>query len=164
MTLPPSWRSSSARAAAKRPRRRHRPWRFSRGSDGNGTPQARGERSLSMHSRHDRWIAVAMIAPSVVLLAIFVYGFIGQTVYVSLTDWGAGAALAAAPKLLLVGLDNYKGLFTGFLDVRFRQDMVNMVVLTLLFVGGCLGVGLLLATLVDQRIRGEGFFRTLFLF
>lgn len=117
-----------------------------------------------MHSRHDRWIAVAMIAPSVVLLAIFVYGFIGQTVYVSLTDWGAGAALAAAPKLLLVGLDNYKGLFTGFLDVRFRQDMVNMVVLTLLFVGGCLGVGLLLATLVDQRIRGEGFFRTLFLF
>lgn len=117
-----------------------------------------------MKSRQDRLIAVAMIAPSLVLLAIFVYGFIGQTLYVSVSDWGRGAALAVNPELSIIGFDNFRDLFTGFLDVRFRQDVVNMLVFSLLFVGGCLIVGLVLATLLEQGIRGEGFFRTVFLF
>lgn len=117
-----------------------------------------------MKSRQDRLIAVAMITPSFVLLAIFVYGFIGQTLYVSMSDWGRGAALALEPQLSFIGLDNFRDLFTGFLDVRFRQDVVNMMSFSVLFVGGCLGVGLLLATLIDQGVRGEGFFRTVFLF
>ena len=117
-----------------------------------------------MRSRSDRITAVAMIAPSLILLFIFVYGFIARTVYVSLTDWGQGAALALRPEIRFVGLHNYRELFTGLLDVRFRQDLVNMVTFTALFVAGCLAVGLLLATLIDQGIRGEGFFRTVFLF
>ncbi|REJ32758.1 MAG: glucose transporter [Bacillota bacterium] len=117
-----------------------------------------------MKSRQERLIALAMVAPSLVLLAIFVYGFIGQTIYVSMSDWGRGAALALDPDISFIGLDNFKDLFTGFLDVRFRQDMVNMVALSILFVGGCLVVGLVLATLLDQGVRGEGFFRTVFLF
>lgn len=117
-----------------------------------------------MKSRQDRIIAVAMITPSLLLLAIFVYGFIGQTLYVSMSDWGRGAALAMDPEISFIGLDNFRELFTGFLDVRFRQDTVNMVALSILFVGGCLIVGLVLATLLDQGVRGEGFFRTVFLF
>src|SRR5690606_27482364 len=103
-------------------------------------------------------------APSVALLAIFVYGFIGRTLYISLTDWGQGAALALDPTIRFAGWENYRELFTGFLDIRFRQDLVNMLFFTLLFVGGCLAAGLFLATLIDQGIRGEGFFRTVFLF
>ncbi|MFS8629473.1 MAG: sugar ABC transporter permease [Limnochordales bacterium] len=117
-----------------------------------------------MKSRQDRLIAIAMIAPSLVLLAVFVYGFIGQTLFVSMSDWGRGAALAVNPELSFVGLDNFRELFTGFLDVRFRQDLVNMLAFSVLFVGGCLLVGLLLATLLEQGVRGEGFFRTVFLF
>lgn len=119
-----------------------------------------------MRSRKDQKIAVLMILPSLLLLAVFVYGFIGQTLYVSTTDWGNGsnAALAINPEVHSVGLDNYRGLFTGFLDVRFRQDMVNMLFFTLLFVIASLVLGLLLATLMDQHIRGEGLFRTVFLF
>lgn len=111
-------------------------------------------------------IAVLMIFPSLILLAIFVYGFIGQTLYVSTTDWGSGAnaALALNPEIHTVGLGNYRELFTGFLDIRFRQDMVNMLFFTLLFVAASLLLGLLLATLIDQRIRGEALFRTIFLF
>jgi glucose/mannose transport system permease protein len=38
------------------------------------------------------------------------------------------------------------------------------IVFTFVFVGGCIAVGLLLAILVDQHIRGESIFRSIFLF
>ncbi|MGE5554378.1 MAG: carbohydrate ABC transporter permease [Betaproteobacteria bacterium] len=119
-----------------------------------------------MRSSRDRFCAVLVLLPSLVLVGIFVYGFIGQTLYVSTTDWGRGAqaALAVNPQLHPVGLANYRELFTGFLDLRFRQDLVNMFFFTLLFVGASLFLGLLFATLLDQQIWGEGLFRTIFLF
>lgn len=117
-----------------------------------------------MRTRRERLVALAMLAPSLLLLAVFVYGFIGRTVAASLTDWGKTGALAFAPEIRFVGLANYRELFTGFLDLRFRQDLVNMVAFTAVFVAGALALGLGLATLVDQRLRGEGLFRTIFLF
>lgn len=119
-----------------------------------------------MRFSRDRLSAVLMLLPSLILLAIFVYGFIGQTFYASLTDWGRDPfqALAIDPQLRFVGLENYVQLFTSPIDVRFRQDLVNMVFFTLFFLSGCLGLGLGLAILLDQNVRGEGVFRTLFLF
>ncbi len=114
----------------------------------------------------DRITAFLMLLPSLILLGIFVYGFIGQTFYVSLTDWGRDAtqALAANPILQFVGFENYQRLFSGALEARFRQDLVNLFFFTIFFLGGTLGLGLLLAILLDQNVRGEGLFRTLFLF
>jgi glucose/mannose transport system permease protein len=109
----------------------------------------------------DRFIAILMIAPSVILIAIFVYGFIGQTAYSSMTDW-QGMALNA-PKNF-VGLANYKQLFTGLLESRFRQGLVNTFFFTIFFMLICLVVGLLLAILLDQEIKYEGVFRTIFLY
>lgn len=117
-----------------------------------------------MRYKRDQIMAVLAIMPSLVLLAIFVYGFIGQTVYMSLTDWGQGAALALRPEIHFIGLQNYRDLFTGILNVRFRQDLVNMLFFTVFFVAASLALGLFLATLIDQRIRGEAVFRTVFLF
>ncbi len=117
-----------------------------------------------MRYRRDQALAVLVIAPSLVLLAIFVYGFIGRTAYIALTDWGQAAALALRPEIHFVGLSNYRDLLTGFLNVRFRQDIVSMLFFTLLFVGSSLLVGLFLATLLDRRIWGEALFRTIFLF
>lgn len=125
--------------------------------------RAHREGASSMRTGKDRLIAGLMLAPSLILLGIFVYGFIGQTVYVSLTDWGRGASLALQPEITFVGLENYRQLFTGILDVRFRQDLVNMVFFSLIFVVACLGMGLFLATLLDRPLKGEGFFRTVFL-
>jgi len=115
-------------------------------------------------NRRDRLIAVLVIMPSVILLGIFVYWFIGRTFYISMTDWGKEAPLAVNPVIHFVGLQNYKELFTGILNGRFRQDLVNTFFFTVLFVSGSLGLGLLLAILLDREPRGEGFFRTLFLF
>ena len=117
-----------------------------------------------MHSRRDRIIAVLALLPSIVLLGVFVYWFIGQNVYFSLTDWGTQAALAENPQLDFIGLDNYANLFTGILESRFRQDLVNVFFFTLLFVGGALGLGLLFAVFLDRNIHGEGVVRTIFLY
>ncbi|MEW6105114.1 MAG: sugar ABC transporter permease [Bacillota bacterium] len=117
-----------------------------------------------MRSKRDQVMAILVVLPSLALLAVFVYGFIGQTVYISLTDWGQGAALALKPEIHFVGAHNYRELFTGFLNVRFRQDLVSMVFFTVLFVAASLALGLFLATMLDQRIRGEAVFRTIFLF
>ena len=119
-----------------------------------------------MKMTRDRWTAILMLLPSVVLLGVFVYGFIGQTAWTSLTDWGRvpAQALAIDPVIQYIGWQNYRDLFTGFIDVRFRQDLVNTFFFTIFFLAGCLGVGLWLAFLLDQDVVGEGFFRTLFLF
>lgn len=110
----------------------------------------------------DRLTALAVIAPSVILLAIFVYGFIGQTFYIATTDWqGLGAV-----EIRSVGLKNFEGLFagSGLPFFRFREALVNTVVFTVLFIAACLSLGLFLAILLDQRIRAETLFRTIFLF
>ena len=111
----------------------------------------------------DRLTAVIMLSPSIVLVAIFVYGFIGSTAYTSLTDSNALQQLSRQPANF-VGLQNYTELFTGVLYQRFRIDIVNTVFFTFLFIAVCLGLGILLATLLDQKIKGESVFRTIFLF
>lgn len=107
-----------------------------------------------------------VVLPSLLLVGVFVYGFIGRTILSSLTDWGQDPtqALALSPVTRFVGLDNYRQLFTGIVDGRFRQDLVSTVFFTVFFLAGCLGVGLLLAILIDQKPRGEGVFRAVYLF
>jgi glucose/mannose transport system permease protein len=92
-------------------------------------------------------------------LAIFVYGFIGWTAYTSLTD--ASLSRGAGE---FVGLENYTDLFTGLRFERFRTDLVNTFFFTTLFLAFCLTTGLLLAVLLDQHVKGENLFRTIYLF
>lgn len=104
----------------------------------------------------DRLISVLLIAPSVIAIAVFVYGFIGFTAFASFTKWDA-----MLPDFSLVGWRNYEKLFD---TTRFQIDLSNTVVFTVLFLIACLALGFLLAVLLDQRIRFEGFFRSVFLF
>jgi len=113
------------------------------------------------HSR-DRWIAVLLILPSVILIGIFVYGFIAWTVRVSLSKWDG-----VMPDYTWVGLENYRMLFTeagGIAAKRFSIDLWNTFFFTVFFLLICIVVGLLLAILLDQKVKGEGLFRTIYLF
>lgn len=114
----------------------------------------------------DNWVAALVMLPSVILIAIFVYYFIAKTGYTSLTDWGKdpSQALSAHPKIKFIGFENYKDLFTGLINGRFRQDLVSTFFFTLFFIAGCLSVGLGLAMFLDRSPKGEGLFRTIFLF
>jgi len=112
----------------------------------------------------DRLFAILVLLPSLILVGIFVYGFIGNTMYVSMTDWGKGAALAFHPEKNFIGLGHYADLFTGFLNSRFRQDLVNAVFYSLFLIVGALGVGLFIAVLLDRDPGGKGTYRTIFLY
>jgi len=111
-------------------------------------------------------IGFLVVLPSILLIAVFVYGFIGRALWASLTDWGKdpSQALALNPVTRFIGLQNYRELFTGFIDGRFRQDMVSTIFFTVFFLAGCLLFGLLLAILIDHKPRGEAIFRGIFLF
>lgn len=111
----------------------------------------------------DRVTAILMLMPSVILLGVFVYGFIGWTGYTSMTDSDALQQLSGLPSKF-IGFQNYTDLFSGTLNSRFRIDIVNTVFFTILFILACLVLGLGLAMLLDQKIKGEGIFRTIFLF
>ncbi|MEA3441605.1 MAG: sugar ABC transporter permease [Chloroflexota bacterium] len=115
------------------------------------------------HVHRERWIAFLMILPSIILIAIFVYGFIGYTSTVSVSQWDG-----IEPNFDWAGLDNFKRLFDleegGITAKRFRIDLWNTLFFTLLFLLLCIAVGLFLAILLDQRVQGEGIFRTIYLF
>jgi glucose/mannose transport system permease protein len=109
-----------------------------------------------MRIQKDRLIGVALISPSILAVLIFVYGFIIWSARVSFSDW-----VGLIPNYEWAGFKNYLGLFK---DPRFHIDIRNTIIFTVLFVGGCLLLGLVLAILLDQDLPGEGFFRNVYLF
>lgn len=104
----------------------------------------------------DRVTSLLLIAPSIIAIAVFVYGFIGFTAFASLTKWDT-----LAPDFTFVGLRNYARLFS---TIRFQIDLRNTVTFTVLFLVLCLSLGFALAVLLDRKVRGEGVFRSIFLF
>ncbi len=96
------------------------------------------------------------ILPAIVLVGLFVYGFTAYTIQVSLTSWrdiGFGGTF--------VGLKNYIRLFTT--DRVFKISMINTLKLTAIFIGVTIPLGLLLAVLLDLKIKGKSIYRLIFL-
>ncbi|CCH48780.1 carbohydrate ABC transporter permease [Pseudodesulfovibrio piezophilus] len=112
----------------------------------------------------DKYKAFLTLLPSMILIAVFVYGFIGDTIWTSMTDWGGSGSLAFHPQKNFVGLDNYIELFTGFLGSGFRQDLVNAVYYSVMLLVGAIGLGMFIAILLDQKPKGEDILRTIFLY
>jgi len=110
-----------------------------------------------MRFKKEKWLSFLVVSPSILAVGIFVYVFIAWTVRVSFTDWKG-----MIPDYTFIGFKNYINLLTS--DPRFMVDIRNTVLFTVPFVLGSLVLGLLSALLVDQELKGEGFFRSLFLF
>jgi len=102
-------------------------------------------------------LSISLLFPSMVAVAIFVYGFIAWSVRVSLSKWKG-----LNPDYTFVGLQQYTNLI--FHDQRFLIDIRNTAVFTVGFILGCLILGLGLAILLDQKLKGESLFRSIFLF
>jgi len=105
----------------------------------------------------ERVVSVLLIAPAVAAIGYFVYYFIGRTAYTSLTNWDKLDPKTAS----FVGFETYQKLFA---NQRFRIDLRNTLVFTVVFLVACIIVGFVLAFLLDQRVRGEGIFRSIYLF
>jgi glucose/mannose transport system permease protein len=104
----------------------------------------------------DRYLSILLISPSILAVLIFVYGFIAWSVRVSLSKWKGLSA-----DFTWNGLTNYLQLFA---DPRFHVDIRNTLIFTGVFVIGCIVLGFILAVMLDQGLKGESFFRSLFLF
>jgi len=107
-------------------------------------------------NEHDGLWAIVTVIPSIIAIAVFVYSFIIWNGYVSLSKWKG-----IIPNYAWRGIQNYIKLFN---TQRFQIDLRNMLVFSVVFIGGCLVIGLFLSILLDQNVRGETFFRGVFLF
>lgn len=96
-----------------------------------------------------------VLSPSFAMVLIFVYGFIIFTFYLSFTD------SRILPSDELVGWENYSKLFS----VRAWGIAIdNVLIFGSLYIIICCAIGLALAILLDQKIRAEGFIRTIYLY
>ncbi len=96
-----------------------------------------------------------VLAPSFIAVLIFVYGFIGWTAWVSLTR------SKLLPKYEIKGFIQYDRLFDS---PRWDTAINNLYVFGALFIVIAMVLGLLLAILLDQKIRVEGAIRTIYLY
>ena len=96
-----------------------------------------------------------VLSPTLVAALIFVYGFILWTGWLSFTE------SRLLPRYEFAGLVQYFALFE---NDRWWVALRNLGIFGSLFILICLGLGLLLAILLDQRIRAEGFLRAIYLY
>jgi glucose/mannose transport system permease protein len=101
------------------------------------------------------WLPKLVVAPSFLLALFFIYGLIAWNGYLSLS------ASRLLPNYEFVGVEQYVNLFES---ERFHVALKNMGVFGVLFIGGAMALGLLLAILLDQKIRAEGVLRTIYLY
>ncbi|QPM89179.1 carbohydrate ABC transporter permease [Pseudooceanicola algae] len=103
----------------------------------------------------ERQVPKVVLAPTFAAILIFVYGFIGWTAWVSLTN------SKLMPRYDLVGFGQYTKLFA---TPRWDTAMNNLFIFGALFIIISMVLGLLLAIFLDQKIRTEGAIRTIFLY
>ena len=101
------------------------------------------------------WLPRLVVAPGFVVSLLFIYGLMVWNGYLSLS------ASRILPNYEFVGLEQYQVLWASD---RFKVAMTNMGLFGFLFIGGSMAIGVLLAILLDQKIRAEGVLRTIYLY
>jgi len=110
---------------------------------------------VDFRTRLQNWLPKLVLSPSLAVMLIFVYGFIAFTIYLSFTD------SRMLPSYNWVGWQNYDRLF------RVREwniALTNLAVFASLYIVISTIIGLMLAIFLDQKIRGEGVLRPIFLY
>lgn len=97
-----------------------------------------------------------LVSPTIVIIAVFVYGLIAINIQVSTTD-----RHSLQPATQFVGLDNYIALLT---EDRFLHSLWNLLVFTVVFIAGTMLFGFLWAWLLEKGVTAEGVFRSIYLF
>ena len=117
-----------------------------------------GSRSLARQGfrwRLERALPRLVLAPSVAVILVVVYGFILFTAYLSLTN------SKILPVFHLVGFGNYVRIWAL---PTWKIALANLAIYGVLYLVICTIIGLALAILLDQKIRAEGLLRPIFLY
>ncbi|WP_310609255.1 sugar ABC transporter permease [Limnohabitans sp.] len=105
--------------------------------------------------RLEALIPKLVVAPGVVLGFAFIYGFMIWNGVLSVT------ASRMLPNYEFVGLAQYAKLWE--MD-RWWVALKNLAIFGVGYVGGAMALGVFLAVLLDQKVRAEGFIRTVYLY
>jgi glucose/mannose transport system permease protein len=119
---------------------------------GQTTTVAPGSR---LGERLSSWLPVLVLAPSLAATFIYVFAFTGWTFYVSLSN------SSLLPSYDYVGFEHYVSIWQ---NRRWNIAYTNLFIFGVLYVVGTMAIGLLLAILIDQRVRGEAVWRTIYLY
>ena len=101
------------------------------------------------------WMPKIAVAPSFVIALFFIYGLIAWNGYLSVS------ASRLLPNYEFVGFAQYARLFES---ERWWLALTNLGIFGGLFLFFGMAIGLLLAILLDQKIRAEGVLRTIYLY
>src|ERR1051325_11565716 len=101
-----------------------------------------------------QWTAYLSLSPWFIIFLIFTLFSVGFSFYLSFRQWNV--LEAAKP---FVGLDNYARLFH---DEQFYQSLRNTLLFTGFGVPLGMASGLLVALLLNTKVRGQSLFRTLY--
>lgn len=112
-------------------------------------------KATPVFDRLQAWLPKLVLAPSMVVVLVGFYAYIGWTFLLSFTN------SSFMPSYKFVGLAQYMRLWD---NDRWWVASKNLLVFGGLFIFVSLVVGVVLAVLLDQRIRREGFIRTVYLY
>lgn len=103
--------------------------------------------------RHRRWLTpTLLIMPAAVLFSVVILASSVQSLWISLHEWdGFGP-------MVWIGFDNYREMFS---DPQFYVSLKNNVIWLVMFMLAP-PLGLAIALLVNQKIRGMRFLKSLF--
>jgi multiple sugar transport system permease protein len=112
---------------------------------------------VRVDQRRFRNIATALLflLPGFLLFFTFVIGPMVYSFRISLYDWN----IVKPEKSEWIGLANY---VRALSDPIFRRAVLNTLVYTLVTVPGQIIIGLIIAVLLNQDIRGKSFFRVVY--
>jgi glucose/mannose transport system permease protein len=122
---------------------------------GEGGVMAHHAPGVDFRTRLQEWIPKLVLSPSLAAMLIFVYGFIVFTIFLSFTD------SKMLPSYDMVGFENYAKLWNLS---AWSVAVVNLMIFASLYITICTAIGLTLAILLDQKIRGEGMLRPIYLY
>lgn len=105
----------------------------------------------AMRQRH-AWAALLPMALTVLV------GYLGTVLWTLRMSVSSSRTFPADD---YVGLAQYTRLFG---NERWLLSLQNLAVYGLLFIAACMLIGFLLAVFIDQKVRGEGLLRTVFLY
>lgn len=101
----------------------------------------------------ERWWLLLLLAPTLVGLVFGAFGSVLASVFISLTKWDLLTPLE------WVGLQNYQALLT---DRTFHRSLTVTTQFAAMYVPGVIILSLIVALLLNRKIRGVGFFRVAF--
>lgn len=109
----------------------------------------------SFSDRLQHWLPKIVLAPSMLVVLVCIYGYIFWTAFLSMTN------SRFLPSYKFVGFAQYEKLMD---NDRWMTSIINLGIFGVMFILIAIFLGVALAIFLDQNIRQEGAIRTIYLY